>query len=613
MVKTLPSSGARKPRPQPGASLSTSRTTVARGGNARKLSASDSERRFSLLVENVTDYSIYMLDQDGIVTNWNSGAQRIKGYKADEIVGQHFERFLTEEDRQAGVPAKMLETAAKEGRFEVEGWRVRKDGSHFWANVVVDAIRDETGTLIGFAKITRDISERRRHEERLNYLAHFDTLTGLPNRQSIRTMVEEAIASGNPATVLMLDLDGFKQVNDTLGHDAGDAMLKAAGGRLQNCVGQKGIVGRLGGDEFAVLLPKIGNPIAASAICERMIDAFRAPFIWEAQESYVGLCVGFAISPSHARSADEIVSNADLALYRAKAEGRRGYCMFQPSFRQQVIANRLCDHELRQAIAEGQLELFYQPQVNLSDYRVVGIEALLRWNHPVHGLRAPGAFLHVLERGSLAPTVGDWVIREATSHAAKMRDLGFTTFRLGVNLFGAQLRRGQLLSTVTRALEENALPASALELEITENIFLQEDEALIKPLRTLHALGVGVAFDDYGTGYASLSLLKRFPLTRLKIDKSFVRDLHTDREDAAVVKAIIYLAESFGLEVIAEGIEREEQRMRLRELGCESGQGFLFGKPMPAQRIFELLAGAPCDASARWPQVNVAPVVSRRA
>src|SRR5680860_1002220 len=572
------------------------------GGAERRSGSSAANNPFQLLVENISDYAIYMIDPQGIVTNWNLGAQRFKGYTRGEIVGQSFSRFLTEEDRRAGLPERILATAAEVGRYESDGWRVRKDGTRFWANVVVDAIHDEQGRLLGFAKITRDISERRKNEEHLHRLAHYDSLTGLPNRITLGYRLSEAFESEAPVTVLMLDLDGFKEVNDTLGHAAGDCILRAAGSRVENCIGGQGLVGRLGGDEFAVILPDLADPIMAAEICERLINEFHVPFVVDGHQSYLGLSIGIAIGPNHGRCAEELLGNADLALYRAKAEPRKGYRAFEPCFRQAAIARRLCDQELRQAVAAGELELYYQPQVNLADYRVVGVESLLRWRHPQHGILAPGAFLNVLERGTLAPIVGDWIIREAAAQARKIRDIVPTSFRVSINLFGAQLRRGQLQSAVIRALEDNALPPEALEIEITENIFIQQGDAVIAPLRTLHDMGVGVAFDDYGTGFASLSLLKRFPLSRLKIDQSFIRNLRSDAEDAAVVRAIAYLAESFGLAVTAEGVEHEEQRKRLRELGCESAQGYLFGRPIPADELMGLIHGKPHKGLARWPR-----------
>lgn len=561
---------------------------------------------YRLLVESITDYAIYMLDPNGIVTNWNRGAQRFTGYAADEIVGQHFSRFFTEQDRADGLTDTILAIAEREERYDGEGWRVRKDGTRFLAHVVVDTIRNDEGDVLGFAKITRDISEHRKAEERLYWLAHYDQLTALPNRITLRETLDKAIQSGS-ATVLMIDLDGFKEVNDTQGHATGDVVLKAAGHRLKERIGARGTVGRLGGDEFAVVLPKLSDPLEAASICNDLIASFHAPFSSDGQEAFLGLSLGIAMSPSHGDCATDLLASADFALYRAKSEPRTGYCLFQPAFRQAALARRNCDQELREAVAQGQLEMHYQPLVNLEDCGVTGAEALLRWRHPQHGLIAPDAFLHVLERGRVARPVGDWTIHEAATLARRVRASGLPSFRANVNLFAAQLRQDGLAKTVTKALEANGLPPDALELEITENIFLQEGEAMIGPLRQLRDLGVGIAFDDYGTGFASLSLLKRFPLTRLKIDRSFVRNLCSDQEDEAVVRAIVYLAESFGLEVTAEGVEREDQRQRLRELGCECAQGYLFGRPMTGPRMMELVNGAQHDDLARWPHLPVKP------
>ena len=549
----------------------------------------DNQRQFRLLIESVVDYAIYMLDPDGIISSWNPGAQRIKGYSRDEILGQSFERFFTEEDRLAGAPRRALETAKRDGRAEAEGWRLRKDGSPFWASVVIDTIRDDQGRLLGFAKVTRDTTERRRNEEHLYRLAHYDPLTALPNRLVLSATLDNAVRSQHSVTVLMLDLDGFKEINDTLGHAAGDEVLKAAAQCIKACVGDRGVVGRLGGDEFAVVIAGLADPIGANALCEDLIEAFRTPIGWEDRESLLGLSIGIAMGPRHGTSAPELLASADFALYRAKAEGRHSYSMFQPSFRQAAVARRTCDQELQQAVADGELELHYQPQLRLADRKIVGAEALLRWRHPRHGLLAPGAFLHVLDAGTLAATVGDWVIRTACTFAGSMRSLGLADFAVSVNLFGAQFRKGDLVTCVREALRDSELPADALELEITENVILRHDESMVAPLRELRALGVGIAFDDYGTGYASLSLLKRFPLTCLKIDRSFVRNLAGSEEDAAVVKAILYLAQSFDLSVIAEGIETEQQAALLQELGCQFGQGFLYAKPLPATQMLKFL------------------------
>jgi diguanylate cyclase (GGDEF)-like protein/PAS domain S-box-containing protein len=556
----------------------------------------ESERQFHLLVNGVTDYALYMLDQDGIVTSWNTGAQRIKGYTAEEIIGQHFSKFFTDADRSANIPMRCLQTARAEGRFEAEAWRVRKDGSLFWANVVLDPIHDETGTLVGFAKVTRDVGDRRRNQEHLYRLAHFDTLTELPNRLTLLQTLEEVVNSLLPVTVLMLDLDGLKDINDTLGHSVGDFVLKAAANRIRTCIGGSGTVGRLGGDEFAVVLPGVGDPAIASETSRQLIDAFRAAFVWEDQETHLGLSIGIAIAPGDGTSTEELLSNADLALCQAKAEEQSyssspesSFRLFRPCLRDAARARRTCEQELRRAISENALELFYQPQVRLQDRCVIGAEALLRWHHPDRGLLSPAEFLHVLERSTFAATVGDWVIRTACAHAAAARRLGLERFQVSVNLFGAQFRKHEIVETVRQSLNDNQLSPNAIVLEITERIILQNDEMMIRPLQQLRALGVGVAFDDYGTGYASLSLLKRFPLSQLKIDRLFVNNLCFDTKDAAVVNTIITLAEAFGLDVVAEGIENEKQELTLKELGCKNGQGYLYARPMPAEQVLIML------------------------
>lgn len=563
----------------------------------------ESERQFQLLVSRVRDYSLYMLDPQGIVTSWNTGAERIKGYTADEAIGRHFSSFYTQTDRDSRAPELALEVAAQEGRFEADLWHVRKDGTRFWANIVIDAIYDNHGHLVGYAKITRDITERRRSEERLYYLAHFDTLTGLLNRFAFLMKLEETINSYPKAAILMLDLNGFKEVNDTLGHQAGNHLLRAAAGRIEKAVGEKGVVGRLGGDEFAVIMPSLADPFAATEISQLIIEVFRFPFKWEDQELHLGISVGIAMSPNHGASPNELLANADLALYDAKSRQQNDYSVFQETFRQHALARTNCLRELRRAIAEGELELYYQPLVRLEDRSIVGAEALLRWSHPERGLLSPAAFIHILERSPLAETVGNWAVHAACEFASQIRKMGMRQFFVSVNVFGAQFENGNVVSTVARALENCRLAPDGLEIEITENIILQHDGSVIEALRELHGVGVVSAFDDYGTGYASLSLLKRFPLGRLKIDQSFIRDLCVDPEDASVVKAVIYLANNFGLGVTAEGIENEDQEAVLRRLSCPHGQGYLYARPMSAQDFTRFLAQKPyaMNSAARRP------------
>jgi len=433
--------------------------------------------------------------------------------------------------------------------------------------------------------------DRREESEELYRLANFDALTGLANRGRFYRRVEEAMARPLAVAVIMIDLDGFKDVNDTLGHLVGDAVLCEVAIRLERQIGADDMVARLGGDEFAILMPEVTDPVQATEVALAANAAIARPIIVEGQQIRIGATAGMALAPSHARDPLELVGDADLALFKAKAEGRGRVTIFQPAFRVEAAARRHYGMEIHRAVDEGEFLLFYQPQIRLSDRALTGAEALIRWRHPERGLLSPAAFLPALETGPLAATVGTWVLDEACAQAAAWRRSGFSDFRMGVNLFGAQFRLGDLEREVTEALERHHLPPSALELEITENIVLNHDDVALGALKRLRDDGIGIAFDDFGTGFASLSLLKRYPLTRIKIDKSFTDGFLTSKQDASVIRAILDMARSFELETIAEGIEAAQQQDSLRDQGCEEGQGYYYGKPMPAPRFEEAFGG----------------------
>ncbi|AWN50180.1 GGDEF-domain containing protein [Methylobacterium terrae] len=440
------------------------------------------------------------------------------------------------------------------------------------------------------AVLEERMRERARLMETLRRQAETDGLTGMSNRRGLAlAMARVAAAPDAPAAALMIDLDGFKKVNDTLGHEAGDDLIRQAGARLAACIGRDGLVARMGGDEFAILLPGRGEPADAAAFAETILHSLSEPFAVEGQTIHLGASIGIAASPLHGPLTDELIACADMALYEAKRAGRHCHRVFAPSLRDATLAWTARQQELPRALAAGEFELYYQPQVALGDRRLIGAEALIRWRHPRLGLLAPGEFLAPLEASRLAAPVGRWVLRTACAQGAAWRRAGAPDLRVGVNLFSAQFHSASLVDEVRAALAESGLPGSALEIEITETIILQHDEALIAPLRALRDLGVGLAFDDFGTGYASLSLLKRFPLTRLKIDRSFVQGMEGSAQDRAIVQSVLTLGRSFGLAVIAEGIECETTAQRLRAEGCEEAQGYLFGRPMPAGAFADLL------------------------
>jgi diguanylate cyclase (GGDEF)-like protein len=404
----------------------------------------------------------------------------------------------------------------------------------------------------------------------------------LPNRLSLQKELGRRLsgdARERPTTVMLFDLDAFKDVNDTLGHSTGDQLLIEVGQRLTETAGPGGAVCRLGGDEFVVVLPE-GNPLTVAPIADTMLKRLADPYQINEQMLHVGASVGIAVAPGDGTNVDELIANADLALYQAKSEGGRSYRFFLPVLRAQAQARRSLDLELRRAYAENEFELYYQPQVRLPDGAVVGAEALLRWRHPVRGVIAPGAFIDTLAASAIANDVSRWAIRIACEQLAALHAADLPLCRIGVNLFPTQLRDETLLNDIEDALGVTGLPAEALELEITENVALNFEEASV--LRKIRERGVKLAFDDFGTGYASLSYLTRFPLARIKIDRSFVGKITEDAGAAGIVRSLIAMAHNLDLDVIAEGVETEAQADFLSAEGCEDAQGYLYAQPLPA-------------------------------
>lgn len=478
---------------------------------------------------------------------------------------------FSQEDRQRLVElAKMASDRLELRRIEVSTERTRPPF-------------DEHAML-------KDSTARQREEEDLRQQANIDGLTGLANRGKFYRSVEETLISSIPATLLMIDLDGFKDVNDTLGHTLGDAILREVTHRLQNLVSNSDLVARIGGDEFAILLLELTDSSTAMQRAEVILAAIAQPITIDNNDVRIAASCGVALAPAQAQEALEFIGNADLALFKAKTVGRGRAFMFVPALRMAAVARRLYGLELHRAVDKGEFVLFYQPQISMADGSVTGAEALIRWHHPERGILSPAAFLPALEGGPLAAAVGSWILNEACAQAAYWRRSGAPRFRIGVNLCSAQFRVGDLAAEVMAVLTRHGLPAEALELEVTENIVLDNDDIVLGILQRLHNQGVGIAFDDFGTGYASLSLLKSYPLSRIKIDQSFVRGILTSKRDASVIRAIIDMAKNFDLETIAEGIETEAQYNYLRKEKCDEGQGYFFGKPMSVPQ-FELLVG----------------------
>ncbi|MFW0700539.1 EAL and GGDEF domain-containing protein [Pantoea sp. R13S299] len=683
----------------------------------------EQEQRFRLLVEGVTDYAIYMLDVDGVVVNWNAGAQRAKGYKAEEVVGQHFSLFYSSQERLNRTPEANLGIALKTGRFEDEGWRYRKDGSAFWAHVVIDAIHDDDGKLVGFAKITRDRTERREQEQqilrardlaeaqstqktalskfldniianipscvivedaitreillvndrtqqlfglskslivnkrphecmspelsdyfnnladvalrsegmhereqllmtasgerilhtrataingqdarrnylmllvedvteqraadaRIHHMAHHDNLTSLPNRMLFRQRLSEALRSAGQAqrqtAALCLDLDNFKNVNDALGHQIGDELLRSVAKRLRNALRDQDTLARIGGDEFAIVLPSVVNSDEASAVAQRLIEAIRPPVNIEGHNLSVGLSVGIALSTTITNTPEQLLRCADMALYEAKRNGRNRYEHFTLEMDDVARSRRLIENDLRDAISGGHLRLYYQPITNGDHRTIIGYEALMRWHHPIRGLIMPNDFIPIAEETGLIHMLGAFALYEACREAASWEGVQ----SVSVNLSPLQFKNSSLVPVVEGALKESGLDPARLEVEITESVLLDDSLGNIRTLQNLKALGVQIALDDFGTGYSSLSYLRSFPFDKIKIDKSFINDMGDSREALAIIRAITGMSRSLDIQITAEGVESDEQFAKLRDEGCTLFQGFLFGRPQPSE------------------------------
>lgn len=567
----------------------------------RKVLAKVAQHRFQSIAVSLGD-GVVCIDADGLISFWNPAAEKIFNYSAAELAGRPFGVLYEKNDDLD--PHRLLSLCdGAQGPIELIG--VRKNGDRFPLELSLSSWIEGDGRHRG--AIVRDISSRKHEEERILYLALHDPLTGLSNRAALGERMKEGFERARQqqacVAVLLIDLDNFKEINDTLGHDGGDRFLRTFAGRLQECVGSKTPVARLGGDEFVILIEGADAEKEAGEIAHSIAEIFGDHYTYvEGSAFLVSASAGSAVFPRDGNAADELLANADLALYRAKKQGRGTHVRYASSFKQELDHRRTLEAELRRAVEKGELELFYQPQVRLCDASLIGVEALIRWHHPTRGLLLPGQFLQVLHSNKLSELVGTWVLRTACRQAKRWQTLGLD-ISMGVNVLPSQFR-AELPEQIQRVLAETGLTPSLLEVEITENILLNEDANALELLQQIRNIGVRVALDDFGTGYASLSSLKRFQLDRLKIDRSFVSDLGTDHNNMAIVNAVVELGKRLGLSTIAEGIEDEGCVELLERLGCEQGQGYHFGKPMPANQIDELFIAAQTYAS--HPQATAA-------
>jgi len=522
---------------------------------------------------------VYSFDaESGLIGYANQTALHTIGYSADELRGHTMLELLPELDAQAFAT---LLSAVREGDQEpgtVETVHRRRDGTTYPVEV---AIRALDTTPPSFVAYVLDVSERRKRDDELQRLAYFDALTGLPNRVLLHDRLQQAAAqadrTGKLLAFMLLDLDRFKVINDTLGHRVGDLVLEAAAQRLLGCVRKSDTVARLGGDEFAVIDSNHTDVEGAAILAQRIMTAFTRPFTVEGFQVFSGTSAGITIYPSDTREVDRLLQNADLAMYRAKEHGGNTYQFYTPAMNTAIHERLLLENDLRRAIEHKELLLHYQPEVDLRTGDIVGVEALLRWQHPQHGLLYPGRFLPVAEESGLMVPIGEWVLKEACVQSRAWQTAGLPPLLLAVNLSARQLRQANLVTAVTGAIEQAGLAPGHLELELTENA-----KGVTTNLDGLHGLGVKLALDDVGTGYSPLSYLKSYPIHKVKIDPSFVRDVTSDPNSAAMTRGIIALAHSLRLSVVAEGVETAGQLEFLRRNRCDGAQGYYFSPAVPA-------------------------------
>ena len=527
--------------------------------------------------------AVMVTNTRGIIEYVNPAFESITGYDRHEVIGKTPDILRSEEQDEAAYK-EMWETILKGEVFRCELVNCRKDGSSYHEEKTITPLKDGQGKITHFIATGVDISERIRAQEKLEYMAHHDAVTGLPNRVLLLDRVQQALnraqREGVNVAVLFIDLDGFKAINDTVGHHFGDRLLSEVAARLQSLVREEDTVARLGGDEFAVVLEGMSSMSDVSKVSRKIIRDLAAPFMLDGRELYVTGSIGVSRFPADGYDVHTLLRKADGAMYRAKQVGKNTYRFYSEVEGEEDTARLELEQQLRRAVERQEFVVYYQPQVSIDTSQVVGVEALLRWNHPDHGIIEPGRFIPLLEETGMIIDVGEWVLREVCRHAAGWKRMNLPDVRIAVNLSSRQFEKRDLVGDIARSLDEFDLDPKRLNIEITEGTLATRIDRTIITLDKLNALGVTISVDDFGVGYSSLNYLKRFPIHKLKIDQSFVRDVTVDSNDAAIAGAIIALAHKLNLDVIAEGVETLEQLFFLSRQGCHEVQGHLMSKPL---------------------------------
>ncbi|MGV7211352.1 EAL domain-containing protein [Oxalobacteraceae bacterium A2-2] len=555
----------------------------------------EAEEKLSLsatVIEHIAD-GVVVLDNEGVIVAVNPAFTRITGYSEEEALGK--DRTLTRSGRhEPGFYEAMWREQVEQGFWQGELWNLRKNGEQYLEWLTVSAVRDAKGRTTHYVGVFSDITKAKESQEKLDHLAHHDPLTALPNRLLFNDRLQHALQragrDGEQLALLFIDLDRFKNVNDTLGHHIGDELLKQVARALHDKLREGDTLARLGGDEFIVLLENVENPFAASQVAEKLVSMFEQPFMVAGHELFVTCSVGISLFPSDAADLNMLIRNADVAMYQAKARGRNGYSFYAPSMTGEGVERLRLETFLRRSIEKDEIFLNYQPQVEIDSGRLMGVEALVRWNHPELGLIPPFRFIPLAEDTGFINQLGKWVLFEACRQMVRWQEAGLYVPKIAVNLSVKQFERGSMVGVVADILRETGLEPHRLQLEVTESVIMNTGDALAF-INDLHAIGVSLAIDDFGTGYSSLAYLKQMPVQTLKIDRSFIKDISTDVNDEAIAIAIIQLGKSMNLSVVAEGVETAEQAAFLLRHGCNLAQGYLYSRPLLAADMLERWRG----------------------
>ena len=549
----------------------------------------DRERlRQAAVVFDCTREGVLVSDSRGVIVHVNRALVEITGYPAEEVLGRRPNMFKSGRHGPEFYQA-MFKTIDEHGEWHGEIWNRRKSGEVYPQWQTVRAITDDKGQVSHYVAVFSDISAIKNSQTELARLVHHDPLTDLPNRLLFTDRTEQALASAQRhqtgCALLMIDLDHFKIINDSLGHNVGDLLLKAVAERLLRVFGKGFTVARLGGDEFAVLIDSCAQASQAAGLAQQVLEIMKGPFDVDKHQLFISASVGISVFPGDALNAEQLLRNADSALFKAKSSGREGYALYTEELTAHAQYRVEVASDLRRALEQQELRVYYQPVHELKTSRLIGVEALVRWEHPLRGLLAPGEFIPIAERTGLIAEIDAWVLEQACWQMVQWQGAGVELAFVAVNISSRLFARPELFALVSTVLADTGLDPALLELEVTESAVMDNSQVALEQMHRLRALGLRLAIDDFGTGFSSLLRLKRLPVQKLKIDQGFVAGLPGDNDDVAIVRAVIALGQSMGLQVHAEGIEQVGQAQFLLDLDCDLGQGYWFGRPMPAQDL----------------------------